>query len=325
MSFQKWPQLKKGDLIDIVAPGSAAPEEQIQEGLEVLKSWGVRVRWNPSQQKPDEFCSASVQDRLRYLKKALYAKDSQAVWCVRGGYGSLHLIPEMLTWARPKRAKLLLGYSDISSLHLFLSQHWKWVSCHGPLIEGLRPGRMKLQHVQELKYCLFGQEKEVSQDLEALNALATKRKFLSGRLAGGNLTTLVSHCGTSLSPKWRSQIVLFEEIAERGYRVDRLLNQALQSGSFVGVRAVIFGDFIGGAEKDGRELAQKAIQDFAKKVSFPVLRGLEMGHGESNRPWFIGAEAELRLGKNPQLLSATGVQIEKVTDHKTTHQKVKQK
>lgn len=311
MSFQKWPQLKKGDLIDIIAPGSAAPEEHIQEGLEVLKSWGFRVRWSPSQQRSDDFCSASVRDRLRHLKKALYAKDSHAVWCVRGGYGSLHLIPEMMDWSQPKKAKLLLGYSDISSLHLFLSQQWKWVSCHGPLIEGLRPGRMKLQHVQELKYCLFGQEKELSQDLEAMNAQANKKKHVVGRLAGGNLMTLVSHCGTALSPKWRSKIVLFEEIAERGYRVDRLLNQALQAGCFAGVQAVIFGDFIGGAEKDGRELAHKAIQDFAKKVSFPVLKGLEMGHGLSNRPWFMGAEADLFLGKSAQLLSATGIQIEK--------------
>lgn len=313
MSFQKWPQLKKGDLIDIVAPGSAAPEEHIQEGLEVLRSWGFRVRWNPSQQKPDDFCSAPMKDRLLHLKKALYAKDSKAVWCVRGGYGSLHLIPEMMTWVPPKKAKLLVGYSDISSLHLFLSQYWKWVSCHGPLIEGLRPGRMKLQHVQELKYCLLGQEKEVSQDLEAMNTLASKKNFVSGRLAGGNLMTLVSHCGTGLSPKWRSKIVLFEEIAERGYRVDRLLNQALQSGCFSGVQAVIFGDFIGGAEKDGRELAQKAIRDFAKKVTFPVLKGLDMGHGDANRPWFMGAEAEVLLGKSPQLLCATGIQVERVS------------
>lgn len=312
MSFQKWPQLQVGDLIDIVAPGSAAPEDVIAEALTVLHSWGFRTRWNPAQQDPDDFCSASDEQRLKHLKKALFAKDSKAVWCVRGGYGSLRLIPEMMKWKKPAQSKLLLGYSDISSLHLFLSQQWKWVSCHGPLLEGLRPGRTKLQHIQELKYCLLGVEQEIVQDLVPLNSWAKKKKVLEGRLAGGNLMTLVSHCGTRLSPKWKSKIVLFEEIAERGYRVDRLLNQALQTKCFDGVQAVVFGEFLGGAEKDGRELAQKAIQDFADRVRFPVLAGLEMGHGEANRPWFIGASAEIFLGAQSQLISETGVRVKKV-------------
>ncbi|MFN7824764.1 MAG: LD-carboxypeptidase [Pseudobdellovibrionaceae bacterium] len=308
MTGKSWRALQPGDLVDVVAPGSAIDSQTVEQSLKVLKSWGLIPRFDEIQIQDHPFCSNSHEKRFQYLKKALYAKDSKAIWCLRGGYGSLHLIPALQKLSKiPSNPKLLIGYSDISSLHLFLNQNWKWISLHAPLVEGLRPGRTELQHIQELKYVLFGNEKEVVQDLTPMNAKALKMRWKKSQLVGGNLCTLQSHLGTTLHPRWKGKVVAFEDIGERGYRLDRMLEHFRQARAFDSCEAVIFGDFVGGQEKDGKDLSQLALKEFAERAPCPVFQGLEMGHGIRNRPWFFGSRLEIVGGNQAQVIVQTGV------------------
>ncbi|MCE3010215.1 MAG: LD-carboxypeptidase [Proteobacteria bacterium] len=309
MTRKSWQALQPGDLIDVVAPGSAIDLETVKQSLEVLSSWGFVPRFESSQIQPHPFCSNSHENRFQYLKKALFSKDSKAIWCLRGGYGSIHLIPALEKLKTiPQKPKLVIGYSDISSLHLFLNQKWKWMSLHAPLIEGLRSGRTELQHLQELKYVLLGNEKEVVQDLIPMNSKAQKLRWKKSQLVGGNLCTLQSHLGTGLHPRWKKKVIAFEDIGERGYRIDRMLEHFRQARVFDGCEAVVFGEFVGSQEKDGRDLSEVALEEFAQKAPCPVFRGLEMGHGTRNRPWFFGSSLEIVGGSQAQIVVQTGVQ-----------------
>lgn len=305
--MRAWNKLETNDIVDIVAPGSGTSALELTQACEFLKSWGLVPRVSADLFSGHPYLSNSDEYRFQNLKKALYAKDSKMVWCLRGGYGSLRLVPSLLKLKPPAKRKLLIGYSDITSLHLFLLQKWNWISCHGPLLDGMGKGKYANSEAEELKALLFGTSRElVFQDLEPLNALAKKVKTLKAPLVGGNLVTLSSHWGTELSPKLSGKILFLEEIGERAYRLDRLLTQLTQSRSKM--KAIVLGDFIGGAEASGENYGPQTLKDWAMCQKLPVFGGVRSGHGAVNRPLFFGVGAELVVkGQSVLLKNSTGV------------------
>ncbi len=133
--MKRWPKLKPGDVVDVVAPGWKCSPKDLKLALEELKSWQLTPRVPKNIFAKESLFSNSDQERFMQLKRALLAKDSQAVWCLRGGYGSIRLIPYLAKLKKPSFCKAFLGLSDITSLHLFLNQYWNWSTIHGPLLE----------------------------------------------------------------------------------------------------------------------------------------------------------------------------------------------
>ena len=121
---------------------------------------------------------SSNNDRARFeqLRAALEAPDSRAVWCLRGGYGSLRLIPELVKIKLPDiPAKLFIGISDITSIYLYLNQAWQWPTIHGPLLDRLGKGLAKPKFERELMKVVFGEITELEfPRLRPLNAAAQK-------------------------------------------------------------------------------------------------------------------------------------------------------
>ena len=303
MAALKWSVLKSGDIVDVVAPGSGSQPENTQKALKYPSSLGLVPRLpEASFERTHPFHSNTDLERLNLLKKAFFSKDSSAVWCLRGGYGSLRLIPSLLKLKKPKKTKLMIGYSDITSLHLFVNQKWKWPSLHGPLLDGVRR-----EDLDELQAVLFGRKKTVQEKLVPINDFASRMKKKKTSLTGGNLTVLAAQAGTPLSLRSKGKIVVLEDTGERGYRIDRMLEQLRQARSFEGAVAIVFGDFILGNEASGRDLTQVAIERFSLESKIPCFMGIRMGHGESNRPWFFNTEATVQGGTQPQLIVQSGV------------------
>ena len=124
--------VSKGDIVDVIAPASPCLPADLERGLAAARALGLEPR------VPRHFFAKSMlfantdQKRLEHLRAAVYAADSKLIWCVRGGYGSIRLLDAMARWPRPKRPKILLGYSDVTTLHAFVNQRWGWPSLHGP-------------------------------------------------------------------------------------------------------------------------------------------------------------------------------------------------
>lgn len=287
--------VSEGDIVDIVSPGSASKLEDLEQVVALLNSWGLKPRFYKDSFQEHPFHSNEDSQRLEFLWRALTAKDSKLVWCLRGGYGANRLIPSLLKMKKPKQQKLLIGYSDISSLHI-LFKKWGIPSVHGPLLETLTSGRISPVNVEEARNFVFGQIQEIKFSLSAMNEKARKIKRAKGVVLGSNLVVLQSSLGTPYQPSLKGVFLALEEIGERGYRIDRMLEHLVQSGILKGCLGIIFGEFLGGSEMDGKNFVKFAIQRFAEQNLIPCWQDLEIGHGEKNRMLPCGTPSELRAG-----------------------------
>jgi muramoyltetrapeptide carboxypeptidase len=311
VAAQTWLPLKEGDTVDLVAPGSACDPKVLENGMRVLASWGLEPRVPKKIFGRDVICAHDDATRFRYLKEALLATDSKAIWCVRGGYGSNRLIPALMKLKRPAGAsKLFMGLSDISTLHMYLNQNWGWPTIHGPLLDRFAKGEVKPQYEREVKKLIFGEMDEIRfSGLKAMNEAARFKRssVIRAPVTGGNLITLQSAIGTACEWQTKGKILFFEEIGERGYRVDRALEHFKQAGAFDRAKAIVFGDFTGGLEPGGGSTIPQVLKRFASEMKIPVFSGLKSGHDVVQRPLPFGTAAELHLGSKGELVCRTGV------------------
>ncbi len=304
-----WQPLKIGDVVDVVAPGFGISNESLEQAKKFLVDLGLKPRVPADIFGPDVLCAQADSVRLRHLKAALVAKDSKAVWCLRGGYGAIRLVEPLSKLKAPALSKIFVGYSDSTTIHNFLNQYWGWATLHGPLLDRLGQHTLPLDQVNEALDVVFGRvENVVHSGLMPLNAKARAKRTLRGRVFGGNLTVTQSHLGTAFQVTPKEAVLVFEDIGERGYRVDRILVQLEQAGYFASTRAVVFGEFVGGEEKDGSESISAVIQRFADNAGFAVFRGLKAGHGQSQRMVPFNTICELRCGDIGELKIASGAQ-----------------
>ena len=306
--MQKWKYLKPGDIVDIVAPCSyiAGDFNAIKE---FFAHWGLVARW-PSdiETQPLSNLGTGHRDeyRLETLKAALYADDSSAVWIYRGGYGATRLLEALTKLEPPTHAKLLIGFSDITALLIFLTQKWHWNTMHGEGVTRLIKPDYDPEILQETHDLVFGIKAQQHVQLTPLNDLAREQVSINTSIIGGNLCLVQSSLGTFWEIDTKGKILFLEDVNEVGYRIDRMLTQLKQSQVVDNAQAVIFGEFTEGQEKGGGSYVQAALADFANLVSVPVLSCKLFGHTLPNRALPMGSEALLVLGDEPYLNCTSG-------------------
>lgn len=289
-----WKPLKEGDVIDVVAPGFATTQEELDGARRFLLGWGLIPRIPANLLGGHFLHSNDDKTRFEIVKRALLAKDSTAVWCLRGGYGANRLLPMLAKVKAPAKTKLFVGISDVTSLHVFLNQQWKWPVVHGPLLDRLGLGKVEPKYEKEVRDLVFGRSRDIEfRGLKPLNDAAKTTKSLKGPITGGNLVTLQSTIGTPWELNLSGKILFIEDLGERGYRIDRIFAHFAQAGVMKGCRGVLIGDFLGGNEPDGRNLVQAVIRRWADELKIPVFQGLQAGHAPIQRPVPFGVPAVL--------------------------------
>lgn len=310
MKKQKtWEPLKKGDVVDVIAPGFSTMPEALEGAKKFLINLGLTPRVPKDLYATDIICSNTDEIRFKHLKLALLAKDSRAIWCLRGGYGSLRLIEQLAKIKRPSLPKLFIGYSDSTTIHNYLNQFWHWPTLHGPLLDRLGSLTTYDEQVAELTDVIFGrQPRVVFKNLSPLNAVAKKKKKIIAPVVGGNLSVAQTHIGTLYARPPKGQILFFEDVGERGYRVDKMLKHLQLAGYFRGVKAVVFGEFVRCEEPDSNSVSRvpDVLKRFASEQKIPVFSGVEVGHGSLQRPLPLGSMAELSCGLKPLLTVSSG-------------------
>lgn len=283
-------------LIDVIAPSGRVEPEVLPQLSAALAQMGFTARI-PSNLLGDDLISANSDSvRLILLKQALWAEDSDFVWAIRGGCGATRLLPGLQNLSPPSKKKRLMGFSDITALHLFLTQHWGWETIHGISARQLAlPDEVEAESLNLSKALLQDPAFKVSYPLQALNPLATTDLIIKAALTGGNLKLTECSLGTFWQINTQHKILLIEDLNELAYRVDRTLTHLLQAGVFDQVKAVIFGDFTYGARTAEATENNRVIERFANELKIPVWRGPFFGHGKINSPWRYAA-AEIRAG-----------------------------
>ena len=307
MDNKTWMGLKTGDRVDIVAPGMKPQPGTLRRASEFLSSWGLKARFGENLTGKDLLCANTREFRFKSLKKALLAKDSKMVWCLRGGYGSLHLLKSLKDLPSPGSCKLFMGLSDITSLHTFFVQDWGWPTLHGCNLDYFANGQGTKAQKDRFKKVLFGLTKALEYPLKPLNPSALRDTKILAPVIGGNLTTLQSGLGTEFQVQTKNSIVFFEDVGERAYRVDRILEQMDQLDLFKKAKAVIFGLFTDCREPGGKNLIPSLLKQFARFQKCPVFYGLKSGHGPNQHPLPLGTKAQIFCGSQPRIRLETGV------------------
>jgi len=290
------PFLQPGSTIDLIAPAGKPHGELdvlLSQAIEYVARMGWHLRIPESLFGDDLLCSNTDPQRFDILSSALYAKDSQAVWCLRGGYGSARLMADLSSMRQPTEPKWFIGFSDVTALLCFLQQKWGWPVVHGPNLSGLVRGEaLEGPQIQAL---LSGQLNQITLDMASLNMPAKGAVLSQTMVTGGNLSLLQSSIGTSWQISSKNKVLLIEEVHEVPYRVDRMLNHLSQAGIFSDVHAVIFGACT--TKPECMPLMQQVLERFAKEQPYPVFQVHNIGHTLHNPPIVMGSPAEISAGR----------------------------
>lgn len=292
--FVRPPYLQLGDTVGLVAPAGRLPASADTARIRALfASWGLHAKFAPhSCDASEPYFSAPDADRAADLQGMIADSSVRAIVACRGGYGSVRLLPllrlEELRW----NPKWLVGFSDITTLHLALARIGV-ESIHGPM-----PGSALFWEeeasIESLRQALFGLTERIDVPPHPLDVAGTA----SGRLVGGNLAVLCAACGTFEELCNEEPTVLFiEEVNEPVYRVDRMLRQLLRSGALSSVQAVVVGDFtrMAGAELFGAD-AGATISAALAPLGIPMLFGFPAGHDRLNLSIYLGRTVRVTVG-----------------------------
>lgn len=279
--------------IALVAPGSALPAARIAAAVRVLRSWGYRPVVGPHASARRGDLAGDDAGRAADLAWALGDPAIDAVWALRGGWGTPRLLP-LVDWdALAARPRWVLGFSDITALHAQLLARGV-PALHAPLASELdRPVRYV---ARDLRRTLEDPLHERSFRLAARAALVPGRA--AGPLAGGCLTLLATLAGTPWQPRLAGTLLFLEEVAETPYRIDRMLWQLRLSGMLDGIAGLVLGQFVNcrpPRERPSRSLAA-VLREHAAALGVPAVTGLPVGHGLRTRVLPLGVPAELDTG-----------------------------
>ena len=239
------PALRAGDCIGLAAPASAFQEEEFYPGVKVLQDLGFRVHYTPRLFEKHYYLAGSDTARAAELN-ALFADPAiKAIFCCRGGYGAQRLLPYLDTATIMAHPKIFVGYSDLTTLLLYLYSQCHLVTLHGPVVVGdLHPG-LEPGMLRQLQGMLTGDEAAMQPPAAYLNNLTVLRAGeAEGRLLSCCLSLLVCAVGTPFQPQTRGTLVFLEDRGERLYAIDRMLTYLKLAGVLQGVRGlVVLGEY----------------------------------------------------------------------------------
>ncbi len=278
-TFCPAPALAPGDAVSVIAPSSPFDRDAFERGLDLLAR-RYRPRLSPTLHARDGYLAGSDEARAQALNEALADAETRAVFCARGGYGAMRLLPLL---AVPPRPKIIVGFSDITALHAALQRHG-WRSVHGPVLTQL--GTVGEVEARALFECL-----ESSAPPPVLSGTPVTPGRASGPLIGGNLSVFTRLIGTPWLPPLDGAILFLEDVGEAPYRVDRMITHLRLAGLTDRLRGVALGSFSGCGDTSPTG-AQVARAEFAR-IGIPCVADLPAGHSLPNRPLVMGARADI--------------------------------
>lgn len=274
----KPPALVPGSTIVVISPASSCKESRLKRGCENLERLGYKVLRNAANPKPDGYFAAPLDARIGEFQRALAGPDSQAIFCSRGGYGSAELL-DRLKVSRIKQAHIFCGFSDVTSLHIFLWQRLGWVTFYGPLVAGgLDAGANATEGYDPET---FSRAMTITKGSwsAALRAETLVRGSATGILLGGCVTLLETSIGTPWELDTRGAILLLEDRGVKPYQLDRMLLHLKQAGKLKGLRGIVLGEF---PESDPPEGSTVTVSDVCRRIlgplRIPIVYGAPVGH-----------------------------------------------
>jgi len=284
--------LRPGDVVRVVAPSGPVDPDALERGLAVLRDdFGLKVKVRPDVTARRHYLAGDDARRLEEWREAASDLETRAIFCARGGYGAMRLLPRLEPARLLHPPKWVVGFSDVTAIHSALNRAGL-VTVHGPMVSTL--ARTTPEAREHLKALLFGGGDAPPPSPGAMrpgSGCAGTAVIRSGRAAGtllgGSLCLLAHLCGTAWLPPMAGAVLFLEDVDERPYRLDRYLTQLRLSGALDGVRAVCVGQLTG-CDHEGQSGAE-TVRELVRALGVPAIEGIPAGHEDANYALPLGS------------------------------------
>lgn len=295
--------LKSGDTIAIIAPSGVLNNrnQAIENAKKLIIEWGLVPIIGNNIYKKNYHFAGNDKERFDDLQWAFDHKNIKAIWCARGGYGSIRIVDKLNFDQFKKYPKWLIGYSDITVLHNKLN-NLGFETIHGMMAVNMEENQKEIiESIESLKNCLFGKLNSYHINNNKYNRIGKS----SGILVGGNLTLLASQLGSNSEIDTKNKILFIEEIGEYKYHVDRMLQSLKRAGFFDNCNGVIIGDMseIKINSPSWGSSVNELIYDVLKPYKFPISFGIQSGHLKHNKSLIFGRNIDLDVKSSKTIIS----------------------
>ena len=272
--------LGPGDRVAIVSPASPFDRVEFDAGAEEIRRLGFEPSFDDRVFAREPMVSGASALRAQAFLDALRDPDVRAIVAVRGGYGSVEILPFLDARELRDARKIICGYSDITSLLVFATCHAGLVSFHGPMLDRrLSRGDAGYDRRSFLSALTVA---EPMGRLAPQGVSVLREGTAAGMLVGGTLTQLTASLGTPYALRIDSPTVLFiEDVGERPYKIRRMLMQLQLAGLFEHVSGIVLGSMTGCDEAGGSPTACETVTSFFTGFTGPIVSGFPSGHGDA--------------------------------------------
>lgn len=278
--------LKSGDAVRLVASSSSFDRNEFLQGVKCLRDMGLKVLYQKNIFAKLPYLAGSDRRRFTELKSALEDDRACAIFFARGGYGAMRLMPHLMAWRGRPHPKIILGYSDITTLLLYFQKRFGWSCFYGPVVAAdLVKDSVTTQCFRRAVF-----ENRPLGELKAPRMIVVRAGKATAPVVGGCLTLLAASLGTDYPIEADGKILFMEDVNEKPYRIDRLLMQLKLAGVFEKCRGVVFGSLDG--PNPLKHYAQ-VMRDIFSDYSFPVVMNFPAGHSRKKYTLPLGITAEL--------------------------------
>ncbi len=290
--------LQKGDTIAIIATAGILKNKKdaIALAKKTAESWGLHVIVGKNVFKQGNHFAGTDKERASDFQKALDDASIKAIWCARGGYGSVRILDKVNFEKFKQNPKWIIGYSDVTAIHSHV-HNMGIETIHGMMGTSFDFDPEKnVDSIESLRKALFGEEIKYEIETSKYN----KKGKANGQLVGGNLTILLTMLGSNSQLDTKGKILFIEEIGEYKYHIDRMLQSLKRAGYFEDLNGLIVGDMSNikkNTTKWGTSI-ERLILDAVAEYKFPVVFGFPAGHEIDNRALLLGRELSISSKNN---------------------------
>jgi len=297
------PRLQLGDTIGLAVPGSPIDEKELADSIANIEALGFKVYHSNRILAKHGYLAGTDKERADDINELFANNKVKAIVCARGGYGSQR-IADMIDYDLVKKhPKIVMGYSDITSLLYCLHSQTGLVCFHGPVATSTF-NDYSLEHLKNILYSpqneyTMESAKDEDPTKTEYNRVVINSGVAVGALVGGNLSVFVSIIGSKYDISLDDKILFIEEVHEEPYRIDRMLTQMLQAGKFDKVKGIAMGVFKGCEEKRVDPSFKNSLtlidvlKDRLGHLKIPIMYGLSFGHIVNKMTLPFGVKARL--------------------------------
>ena len=287
------PKLKAGDTISIVAPAGTVEQRQgFERGVAALERMGFRVHYRDRIFQSFRYLAGDDRERAEELMDAFEDPSIQAIMALRGGYGCSRLIPLLQEKRLRQHPKAFVGFSDLTTLHMFFRRRFGWVTVHGPMAASL--GNITADQENHFVSLLTDPGYRPTLRFDQLETWSAGSA--EGIITGGCLAIVEASIGTPYEIKTEGKILFLEDQGEPPYRLDRMLTHLHLAGKLQNVAGILLGSFLDCEPTQGNYTAADTLRDILLNLKIPILAGFPAGHGLEN--WAIPLGVKVRLDAN---------------------------